>query len=154
MSKCLANFYLSSLYKKYECFKKGLECYLSPLWLLVARLWMAKVFFYSGLAKIDSWQATVYLFTDMYKVPLLSPEFSAYSATAIELVCPVLLVLGIFSRFAVIPMLVMTAIIEMNMDSAADTITHFYWTMLLTSIMIFGPGKISLDCLAKRCCNK
>lgn len=59
------------------------------------------VFFQSGLAKIASWDATLWLFEEgTYVVPLLPPVPAAYLGTAAELCLPVLLVLGLGGRFA------------------------------------------------------
>ncbi|MCK5435701.1 MAG: DoxX family protein, partial [Nitrosomonadaceae bacterium] len=60
--------------------------------LLVVRLWIAEVFFMSGLTKIKSWNTTVALFADEYKVPVLSPEIAAFITTTAELVFPMLLI--------------------------------------------------------------
>ena len=49
----------------------------------------------AGLEKVQSWQVTVQLFRQEYKVPLLPPEIAAGLAAAVELTCPVLLVLGL-----------------------------------------------------------
>ena len=61
---------------------------------------MANVFFKSGLARIQSRDSTLYLFSDVYQVPLLPPEIAARLATGAELGLSVLLVLGPFGRFA------------------------------------------------------
>src|SRR3989338_6494537 len=66
---------------------------LKPIGDLLARIWVAYVFFLSGLVKVQSWQATVMLFQHVYHVPFMSPYFAAVSATAAELILPVLLVL-------------------------------------------------------------
>eukprot|EP01136_Pigoraptor_vietnamica_P014420 Opistho-1_new@56590 len=68
---------------------------LQPLALLVARIYVAQVFFLSGLTKLRDWETTVALFTDEYQVPLLSPELAATLGTGGELVLPVLLFLGL-----------------------------------------------------------
>lgn len=145
MKKCLASFYSGKFYSCYNSITQKVQCWLEPLLHLIIRLWIAKVFFASGLVKIDNWDATIYLFENMYKVPFLSPVMSAYMATFIELVCPVFLVLGLFGRLSVIPMLAMTAIIEMNYSDPADTIQHFYWAILMCVILVQGPGRLSVD---------
>lgn len=62
-----------------------------PVLQLGMRLWMAKVFFTSGLTKVQDWDTTVLLFADEYKVPLLPPEAAATLGTTFELGMPVLL---------------------------------------------------------------
>src|SRR6185295_8460681 len=72
----------------------------APLVDLIVRLWVAMVFFKSGLTKIQSWDTTVLLFTNEYHVPLLPPEIAALLGTTAELVLPVFLALGLGGRLA------------------------------------------------------
>ncbi|MFS1444498.1 DoxX family protein, partial [Vibrio sp. 10N.286.46.E10] len=65
-----------------------------PVLLLFCRLWVAWVFFNSGLTKIATWDSTLYLFELEYQVPLLPWELAAYMGTAAELILPVFLALG------------------------------------------------------------
>lgn len=68
-------------------------------------------------------------------------------ATFKELLTPILLVLGFMTRLTTLPLLIMTAVIQftyLNME------IHFYWASLLTSILLLGPGKISLDYILKK----
>jgi putative oxidoreductase len=119
-----------------------MERFFGPLLFLFIRFWIAKIFWDSGRCKIQSWSTTVMLFKNEYKVPFLSPEFAAYSATTIELICPVLLIIGFASRFAAIPMLIMAAVIQCTYLCTNE---HIYWSILLSLIICYGPGKISLD---------
>ena len=73
---------------------------------LLPRAAMATVFWNSAQTKLANWDTTIELFTDEYKVPLLSPAFAAHIALSIELSTPVLLVLGLFTRGAALVMLV------------------------------------------------
>jgi len=115
---------------------------LQPLVLLLFRLWIAHVFFASGLVKIGDWGNTLSLFKTEYKVPVLPPYFAAVSSTMFELSCPVLLALGLATRAATLPLLAMTAVIQFTYD---QNIQHAYWAMLLVAVLAFGPGKLSLD---------
>ena len=111
------------------------------------RLTMAKIFFYSGLTKIQSWSTTVSLFKYEYKTPFLPPEIAATMATAAELTCPILLILGLGTRFAALPMLAMTAIIQFTY---LEHIEHLYWTILLCTLIFYGPGRLSVDYYIKK----
>jgi putative oxidoreductase len=73
---------------------------LAPAADLLLRLWVANVFFKSRLTKIASMDTTIMLFTYEYQVPLLPPVVAAYLGTAIELVIPVFLALGLGTRLA------------------------------------------------------
>ncbi len=122
---------------------------LQPLALLVARLYVAQVFFLSGLTKLRDWGTTVALFTDEYKVPLLSPQLAAFSGTAGELVLPVMLVLGLGGRFAALGLFVVNAVAVIALADIppAALQQHVFWGALLAGLAVFGPGKWSLDAL-------
>ncbi len=117
---------------------------LKPVWWLLVRVWMAKIFFDSGLTKIEDFDVTVFLFENEYAVPFIPPYFAALSATFFELACPVALVLGFATRFAVLPLLVMTAVIQFTYQPHHE---HIYWAILLVGLLVNGAGKLSLDYL-------
>lgn len=111
---------------------------------LLFRVSIAAVFWNSGLTKIASWQSTVVLFRDEYRVPLLPPELAASLAASIELTCPVLLVLGLATRLATLPMLGMTFVIAVFVYPE-DWVEHLTWASLLLFILTRGPGAIAVD---------
>ncbi len=111
--------------------------------LLVVRLWLAEVFFMSGLTKIKSWNTTVALFADEYKVPVLSPEIAAYITTTAELFLPTLLVLGLMTPLSVLGLMGMTLVIELFVYP--DTTEHYYWLLLMGVLLTHGSGKFGLD---------
>jgi putative oxidoreductase len=111
---------------------------------LLFRVSIAAVFWNSGLTKLASWQTTIVLFRDEYKVPVLPPELAATLAASVELTCPVLLVLGLASRLATLPMLGMTFVIE-TFVYPEDWIEHLGWAAFLIFILTRGPGPIALD---------
>lgn len=121
--------------------------YLAPAYQVLIRLWMAQIFFAAGLTKIDNFENTILLFQYEYMVPLLPPAWAAFLATLFELVCPVLIALGLFTRLAVIPLIAMTLVIQFTY---LDHIDHLYWIILLGMIGLKGPGAISLDRLFSR----
>ena len=112
------------------------------------RFWIAKIFWYSGLTKISSWQSTVYLFKYEYAVPIIPAELAAAMAAATELSAPIFLILGLMTRIAAFPMLCMVAVIQFTY---LDLIDHLYWALLLLTIICYGPGRYSLDNLI--CCR-
>ena len=114
---------------------------------LLARIIIGIVFFKSGLTKIDGFsisESTVALFENLYNVPIIPPDIAAYIATFSELGMPILLWIGLFSRFATLPLLAMTAVIEIFVFPLAYE-THGLWATALLLIMVWGPGRISLD---------
>ena len=125
---------------------------LQPLAALLARLYIAQVFFLSGLTKVRDWGTTVALFTDEYKVPLLSPAFAAAMGTTGELVLPVLLLLGLGGRFSALGLFVVNvvAVISLSEIAPAALQQHVFWGSLLAGLAIYGLGPWSVDRFFKR----
>lgn len=126
--------------------------WLAPLADLLLRLYVAKVFWDSGMTKIANWQSTLFLFQYEYQVPLLSYEIAAYLGTAAELVLPVFLALGLAGRFAALALFVfnIVAVISYPSLNAAGEIQHVMWGLMLLMPMVHGPGKLSVDYLLKK----
>lgn len=113
---------------------------------LIARISIATIFLRSGMLKLEGWTsgATLALFTDEYKLPLIPPQVAAYLATAAELALPPLLIVGLFTRFAALALLIMTLVIEIFVyPNAFDT--HGVWAVSLLYLMKHGAGVASLD---------
>src|SRR6516164_8168712 len=113
---------------------------------LPLRLAVATVFWNSGMTKLADWNATLSLFTDEYKVPLLPPELAANLALAIEVTTPVLLVFGLLTRAAALVLLGMTTVIEIFVYPQAWP-THIQWAAMLLVLLARGAGSFSLDAL-------
>jgi len=125
---------------------------LQPLLLLGFRLYVARVFFLSGLTKIHDWSITVALFTDEYHVPVLSPAVAAALGTATELSMPVLLALGLGSRFAAGALFIFNIVAVVSYQALPDTAVkdHILWGTMLLVLTICGPGKIAVDTWLER----
>ncbi len=125
---------------------------LQPVAALAARLYVAQVFFMSGLTKIRDWDTTLALFMDEYKVPFLSPAVAAAMGTAGELALPVLLAVGIGSRFAALGLSVVNVVAVLSLAEIAPAAfqQHVLWGTLLAGVAIYGPGRFSLDHLITR----
>lgn len=123
------------------------------LLLLVARLGIASVFFLSGRTKVEGLltitDSTYYLFETDYALPLVPPQIAAHAATYAEHLFPILLVLGLGSRFAALGLLGMTTVIEVFVYPDAWS-THLSWAGLLLPIIAKGAGAISLDAVIAR----
>ncbi|WP_296448343.1 DoxX family protein [Rhodoferax sp. UBA5149] len=118
-----------------------------PLAALLARGYVAQVFFLSGLTKLRDWSVTLALFQDDYKVPLLPPEVAALLGTTGELVLPVLLVLGLGGRFAALGLSVVNvvAVVSLSDIAAAALQQHVTWGVLLGALALYGCGKWAVD---------
>jgi putative oxidoreductase len=132
-----------------------LLAHISPALDMGLRLFLANVFFKSGLTKIQTWDSTLYLFREEYHVPLLPPDFAAYLATSAELGLPVLLMFGLFGRFAALGLFILNAVAAYSYyDQLSDAglNQHLYWGLLLAVMLLHGVGRWSLDgWLEKRC---
>jgi len=121
--------------------------YLAPLLDLGLRLYLANVFFKSGLTKIKNWDSTLYLFNEVYHVPVLPPEWAATMAASAELGLSVLLIMGLLGRFSAAGLFILNfvAVISYADLSEAGISQHISWGILLGVLLILSRGKWSLD---------
>jgi len=144
-----------SIYVAWRWFNKIFE-FLTPFGDLFIRFWLAKVFFLSGLTKIQTWQSTVFLFTHEYAVPVLPPQWAAVSGTATELMIPVFLLLGLGGRLPAFILFVFNLVAVYSYPflftqaGAKGLEDHFYWGILIMVILLHGVGKLSIDHLIAR----
>ena len=111
---------------------------------LLFRLAVGSVFLKAGLTKIASWETTVALFRDEYKVPVVPPEMAAALGTTFELGCSTLLIFGLASRLATLPLLGMLTVIQLFVYPNAWA-EHLTWGSILIAILTRGAGVASLD---------
>ena len=129
----------------------GLVDRLQPVVLLALRLYVSSVFFRSGLVKLSDWSATLALFHDEYKVPLLPPDVAACVGAFGELTFPVLITLGLMGRFGAAGLFVVNVMAVISypqlfgFDCPAGLHMHFVWGAILLALSVFGPGSLSLD---------
>jgi len=116
---------------------------------LFFRFGMALVFWRSAQSKLASWDTTITLFREEYRVPVLPPEVAAYLATTVELTTPVLLVLGFATRLGAAAMLGMALVIQVFVypENYPD---HILWAGPLLYLILRGPGMVSVDHLIRR----
>lgn len=142
----------------------------SSLIALLARFSIAAVFWKSGQTKVEGLvvdlvsgqfqfatprlaDSTLFLFRHEYRLPLLPPEWAAYLATVAEHVFPVLILLGLATRFSAAALLAMTLTIQFFVYPDAYA-THGTWAAFLLYLMARGPGAIALDALIARRYNR
>lgn len=151
MKKFLAGFLIG------DC--APLNLFLKPVMLLGFRLYVAYVFFKSGLTKVGSdfkvTSSTIDLFKYEY-MPYLSEELAttaAYLASYAELVLPVLLVIGFLSRPAALALFILNAVAahsflgmsEHNWLGHSGDWQHILWGTIIAVVFAFGPGSLSID---------
>lgn len=131
-----------------------LDC-LAPLGDLLARIWVAKIFFDAGILKLQAWQSTLMLFQHEYAVPFLSPTFAAVIGTGAELLLPILLLLGLGGRLSILVFFIYNAVAVFSYphlwtpEGAGGLAQHISWGLLLAMLMFHGPGKWSVDYLIR-----
>jgi putative oxidoreductase len=123
--------------------------------LLVLRLTLARPFFASGLTRWDGWFniafGTKILFAEEYKlhifraeIPFPYPDLVATLASSAEIALPILLAAGLFTRYAALGLLGMTAVIQLTYPDGWANF-HLPWAAMALAVMAFGPGRVSLD---------
>ena len=120
---------------------------LQPIVALVIRLYVARVFFTSGMIKIGNWSGTLGLFQNEYHVPLLSPHLAAVVGTCAELGLPVFIALGLGTRAAAVALFFFNIVAATSYPelSVAGLKDHILWGTLMLVTIFYGPGKIALD---------
>jgi putative oxidoreductase len=120
---------------------------LQPLLALGLRVYVARVFVLSGLTKIQDWSVTLALFENEYHVPVLSPPAAAVLGTATELSMPVLLALGLGTRFAAGVLFVFNIVAVVSYPDLPDIAVkdHILWGLMLLVLLVYGGGRISFD---------
>lgn len=119
---------------------------------LAARVFPAAVFWISGETKVEGWHlkdSAIALFKEEYALPLIDPVVAAHLAAFAEHFFPILLVLGLASRFAALALLGMTAVIEIFVYPDAWP-THGIWATCFLVVIARGAGVLSLDHLIAR----
>lgn len=122
---------------------------------LALRFALAVPFWRSGLTKWDGFfrlsDTAVYLFTEEFRLHLFGGEFAlpaphlmAFLSSCGEILFPIMLVLGLGTRFAALGILAMTAIIQLTIPDGWENF-HLPWAAMALAIVNYGPGKISLD---------
>ena len=121
---------------------------LTPLLDLGIRVFIFWIFFFSGWKKVTDFETAVFLYEYEWTLGVLPPEVWAYLAIAFEVGCGVLVLIGLFARHAAVPLLGMAIVIQFWLGGINGTyfrLEHFAWMLLLASVIIRGPGPLSID---------
>jgi putative oxidoreductase len=121
---------------------------------LVLRIALAVPFYKSGILKWSGFlhlnDTAIDLFTDEFKLhlpggpyPFPAPAVFAFVSGCGEIIFPVLLVLGLGTRFAAIGLLLMTCVVELTVPEGWPV--HLTWAAMALGIATWGPGRVSLD---------
>jgi putative oxidoreductase len=118
------------------------------------RLALAVPFWKSGILKWNGFlqlnDTAIYLFTDEFKLHLPggpydfpAPAVMAFLSGSGEIIFPLLLVLGLGTRFAALGLLLMTVIVELTVPDGWPI--HLTWAAMALGIMAWGAGRLSVD---------
>lgn len=114
---------------------------------LAIRLWLAQLFFVSGVLKLTHWQTALDLARNEYPVSWMSPVAAACTGVSIELLGAVLLAAGFMTRYAAVPMLVLSLVIQL---AYLPFDSQLFWAVLFGWFAVHGAGPLSLDRLLRR----
>lgn len=131
-----------------------LESWITPVFDLGIRLYVAEVFFRSGWLKISDWSTTLLLFENEYHVPVLPTALAAVMGTGGEVLLAPLLAFGLAGRFAAAGLAVVNLMAVISYPDLSDLgrQDHLLWGMLLLVTLLHGPGRLSLDhWIGRRC---
>lgn len=142
---------ISNLLDKYDQWVEKLQLGFVPLLLLFCRIWVAWVFFNSGLTKIASWDSTLYLFEYEYQVPILPWTIAAYMGTAAELVLPVFMAIGLLTRPMAMSLFAFNiiAVVSYPVLWEQGFYDHQLWGLMILIIVVWGAGPFSVDKLLR-----
>lgn len=123
----------------------------------VLRIALAVPFFKSGLTRWDGFlslsPSTEFLFEEMFKLhifgneyPFPMPDVVAHLVGMAEITLPILLVLGLGTRFVALALLVMTGVVQLTVPEGWANF-HLPWAAMALAILALGPGRLSLDAL-------
>jgi NADH dehydrogenase/putative oxidoreductase len=115
---------------------------LGPVVDLAMRLWLAQIFFVSGLLKVSQWEHALLLAANEYPVSWLDPLHAAWLGAATETIGSLLLALGLGTRFAAVPLLGLAVVIQL---AYRPLDTHLFWAALFLWFAVRGAGPLSLD---------
>ncbi|HXW70727.1 MAG TPA: DoxX family protein [Methylocella sp.] len=119
---------------------------------LAARFFPAAVFWRSGQTKVEGWhlkESAIALFQDEYKLPFIDPKLGAEIAAVFEHLFPILLVIGLASRFSAFALLFMTAVIQIFVYPDAWP-EQGVWATCFLVVMARGAGVFSVDYFIKK----
>ena len=98
---------------------------------------------------LDLSQSTYFLFEHEYALPVIPPQIAAHMATYAEHLFPILLMLGLFTRFAALSLLIMTAVIQIFVYPEAWNV-HMWWAVALLYLIRYGGGALAIDRLLEK----
>ncbi|UUM30677.1 DoxX family protein [Vibrio japonicus] len=142
---------IKNVIETYDSLIGKAQCVFVPVLLLFCRLWVAYVFFNSGLTKVATWDSTLYLFEYEYQVPLLPWQMAAYLGTAAELTLPIFVALGLLTRpmAAILFVFNIIAVVSYPLLWEKGFYDHQLWGLMILMIVVWGAGPFSIDRLLK-----
>jgi len=136
--------------KLYMAFGSLCDMIVTPLANLAGRIYVGLIFWKSGVAKFDDLEETVENFDPAedgdfalsFLPESIPPEIPAYMATFGELILPIMLFIGLFTRIGALGLLIMTAVIQF---AVLPDHQHYFWMIILAMLLGQGGSKLSID---------
>lgn len=133
---------------------------------LALRLIMARVFFLDGQSRVEGLRLPISLpdFDVSLILPLqvrletfgaslsplpLPPALVAHVVGYAEFILPILLVLGLATRFAAVSLLILTVFFQLYVMPEALWTAHVFWAGALLVLLSQGPGQASVDAIIR-----
>lgn len=138
--------------RRLDAFAANVATRVEPVFLLALRVYVSWQFLKSGWLKLQDWDTTRLLFEEEYHVPLLAPGVAAVLGTAGEIVFPLALVVGLLGRYAAAGLFGVNVVAVVGYAHVlyaagfeAALAQHVLWGLLLATLVVFGPGRFSVD---------
>ncbi len=148
---------MTLIFKLYNKIIRFSDRFLIHVLNLSIRLFMAHIFFKSGQLRLNDylngqWHNQVTAFSEYHPIPGVPAEIGAFAGTAGEIILPILLAFGIFTRLGAAGLLVMTLTIQFLVpeDYGVSNPDHYMWMLLLAVPMLHGGGVFSADHIARK----
>jgi len=116
------------------------------------RLYIAQIFYRSGIVRVNSWDSQEFMFTDIHPVPFLPPSLAAPFTTFSEIGLAMAFAFGFLGRLSGMGLLVMTLVIQLivaqtpqGVENHIGNSVHYFWMLLCLVVAINGPGRMSID---------
>ena len=125
---------------------------LSAIVMLGIRLYIARIFYNTGIVRVNSWDSQEFLFMEIHPVPYLAPSLAAPITTFGEIALAVAFAFGFLGRLSGLGLLIMAMVIQFvvaqtpqGIDNGIGNNVHYLWMLLCLIVAVNGPGKLSVD---------
>lgn len=116
---------------------------------LAVRFYISYLVLMLAFIKIQDWNAVLFMFENEYQVPFMPASVAAVITVALQIVCPIMIILGYRARIGALILFLMAFISNYFYQPFVE---NEYWMLILAMLMSYGSDKWSLDCYL--CCKE